>query len=495
MISCVDVSTRRAARRRRRRRRRAARRSPGSGRVSTAACALEPRARARSRSRSAGAPGPRASARPRRSSQRGVGRGDDAGARAELVQALGVARSRLQTTAPSSTSWWPPRYFVALWRTKSAPCSSGRRWIGVAAVASTTHGRRVRGGGLEVGHRQERVRRRLEPDEVDAVGRRRRSGRTRRSAGPSARARGTAPTSRSTRPRRARSSSPGLEEREHDARSSRRCRTRRAAPRRRRARRARARPRRRSGVRSAVVELAGLAVLVRPDRRAVERRRPIGDSTARLGSGWRRRTRPHETRPTSASSSGSSELRDEALHAGTRRRSSGSAPQGKLLARERVEKLLDPGSFVELDRYVRHRESNFGMLERRPYGDAVVTGYGTIFGRKVFVFSQDFTVFGGCLSRGLRREDLQGDGPGREVRLPRDRDQRLGRRAHPGGRRLARRLRRDLLAQRPVLGRHPADLASSWARAPAAPSTRPRSPTSCSWSRERRTCSSPAPTS
>ncbi|MER3411970.1 MAG: methylmalonyl-CoA carboxyltransferase [Thermoleophilia bacterium] len=72
--------------------------------------------------------------------------------------------------------------------------------------------------------------------------------------------------------------------------------------------------------------------------------------------------------------------------------------QGKLLARERLERLLDPGSFVELDRYVRHREWNFGMLERRPYGDAVVTGYGTIFGRRVFVFSQDFTIFGGSLS-------------------------------------------------------------------------------------------------
>ena len=60
-----------------------------------------------------------------------------------------------------------------------------------------------------------------------------------------------------------------------------------------------------------------------------------------------------------------------------------------------MEKLLDPGSFVELDRYVRHRNPLFGMMDRRPYGDAVVTGYGTIFGRKVFVFSQDFTIFGG----------------------------------------------------------------------------------------------------
>src|SRR3954454_11158501 len=92
------------------------------------------------------------------------------------------------------------------------------------------------------------------------------------------------------------------------------------------------------------------------------------------------------------------ELRDRARHAGADKAVERQRSQGKLLARERVEKLLDPGSFVELDRYVRHRESNFGMLERRPYGDAVVTGYGTIFERKVFVFSQDFTVFGGSLS-------------------------------------------------------------------------------------------------
>jgi propionyl-CoA carboxylase beta chain len=92
------------------------------------------------------------------------------------------------------------------------------------------------------------------------------------------------------------------------------------------------------------------------------------------------------------------QLRDEAEHAGTEKAVERHRRQGKLLARERLVELLDPGSFVELDRYVRHRESNFGMLERRPYGDAVVTGYGTIFGRKVFVFSQDFTVFGGSLS-------------------------------------------------------------------------------------------------
>src|ERR671936_455370 len=92
------------------------------------------------------------------------------------------------------------------------------------------------------------------------------------------------------------------------------------------------------------------------------------------------------------------QLREEAEHAASEAAVERQRRQGKLLARERLVELLDPGSFVELDRYVRHRESNFGMLERRPYGDAVVTGYGTIFGRKVFVFSQDFTVFGGSLS-------------------------------------------------------------------------------------------------
>ena len=71
--------------------------------------------------------------------------------------------------------------------------------------------------------------------------------------------------------------------------------------------------------------------------------------------------------------------------------------RGKLTARERIERLLDPGSFVELDALVQHRSTFFGMERRRPYGDGVVTGYGTIDGRTVAVFSQDFTVFGGSL--------------------------------------------------------------------------------------------------
>jgi propionyl-CoA carboxylase beta chain len=71
---------------------------------------------------------------------------------------------------------------------------------------------------------------------------------------------------------------------------------------------------------------------------------------------------------------------------------------GKLTARERVEQLLDPGSFVELDRFKTHRCDDFGMGDKKIPGDGVVTGYGTIDGRQVFVFSQDFTVFGGSLS-------------------------------------------------------------------------------------------------
>jgi len=71
--------------------------------------------------------------------------------------------------------------------------------------------------------------------------------------------------------------------------------------------------------------------------------------------------------------------------------------KGKLTARERIELLLDTGSFVELDEFVRHRSQSFGMEKKRPYGDSVVTGLGTIHGRQVAVFSQDFTVFGGSL--------------------------------------------------------------------------------------------------
>ena len=89
--------------------------------------------------------------------------------------------------------------------------------------------------------------------------------------------------------------------------------------------------------------------------------------------------------------------RYEAVHAGSERAVERQHAKGKMTARERIEQLLDPGSFVELDELARHRAHDFGMAENRPYGDGVVTGYGTVDGRQVCVFSQDFTVFGGSL--------------------------------------------------------------------------------------------------
>jgi propionyl-CoA carboxylase beta chain len=89
--------------------------------------------------------------------------------------------------------------------------------------------------------------------------------------------------------------------------------------------------------------------------------------------------------------------RDQAVHAGAEQSVNKQHKQGKLTARERVDLLLDPGSFTEFDQLARHRATDFGMAASRPYGDGVVTGYGTIDGRPVCVFSQDFTVRGGSL--------------------------------------------------------------------------------------------------
>jgi len=83
---------------------------------------------------------------------------------------------------------------------------------------------------------------------------------------------------------------------------------------------------------------------------------------------------------------------------GGKKRIEAQHAKGKLTARERLEVLLDPGSFEEWDMFVEHRCSDFGMAEQKVPGDGVVTGYGTVNGRLVFVFSQDFTVFGGALS-------------------------------------------------------------------------------------------------
>jgi acetyl-CoA carboxylase carboxyltransferase component len=89
--------------------------------------------------------------------------------------------------------------------------------------------------------------------------------------------------------------------------------------------------------------------------------------------------------------------RDQAYHAGSESAVARQHERGKMTARERVEYLLDEGSFTELDLLARHRAVDAGLDEERPYTDGVITGWGTVGGRPVFLFSQDFTVFGGSL--------------------------------------------------------------------------------------------------
>src|SRR5512137_369936 len=91
------------------------------------------------------------------------------------------------------------------------------------------------------------------------------------------------------------------------------------------------------------------------------------------------------------------EFREQAKQGGGADRVEKQHKQGKLTARERIDLLLDSGSFRELDMFVTHRATDFGMEDKKYLGDSVVTGWGTIEGRLVYVFSQDFTVFGGSL--------------------------------------------------------------------------------------------------
>src|SRR5664279_3871359 len=92
------------------------------------------------------------------------------------------------------------------------------------------------------------------------------------------------------------------------------------------------------------------------------------------------------------------EKRELARLGGGEKRIASHHAKGKLTARERIELLLDPGSFEEWDMFVEHRCTDFGMDQQKIPGDGVVTGHGTVNGRLIFVFSQDFTVFGGSLS-------------------------------------------------------------------------------------------------
>jgi propionyl-CoA carboxylase beta chain len=104
-----------------------------------------------------------------------------------------------------------------------------------------------------------------------------------------------------------------------------------------------------------------------------------------------------DLRTTAGKIAGLQRRRDEAIHAGSQRAVERQHAKGKMTARERIERLLDPGSFTELDELARHRATGFGVDANRPYGDGVVTGFGLVGGRAVCVYSQDFTVFGGSL--------------------------------------------------------------------------------------------------
>ena len=154
---------------------------------------------------------------------------------------------------------------------------------------------------------------------------------------------------------------------------------------------------------------------------------------------------------------------------------------GKLTARERIEMFVDPGSFVELDKFKTHRCSDFGMEQQRFLGDGVVTGYGLVEGRQVFLFAQDFTVFGGSLSGAFSEKickvmDLRHGGG-----LPGGRPQRFRRRTHPGRRRLPGRICGHLPAQHAGVRGDPADLGGAGPlRRRGRLQARP-SPTSSSW--------------
>ena len=164
--------------------------------------------------------------------------------------------------------------------------------------------------------------------------------------------------------------------------------------------------------------------------------------------------------------------------AAARSAASASTREGKLTARERVELLLDEGTFEELDKLVEHRCLDFGMADQKVPGDGVVSGYGTDRRPARLRLRPGLHRLRRQPLRDQRAEDLQGHGPGHEDGRARHRPQRLGRRAHPGGRGLPGRLRGHLPAQHAGLGRGAADLRHPRAPARAAPSTAPPSPTS-----------------
>ena len=121
--------------------------------------------------------------------------------------------------------------------------------------------------------------------------------------------------------------------------------------------------------------------------------------------------------------------------------------RGKMTARERIDALVDPGSFVETDRFVVHQTVDFGMAEKKILGDGVVTGHARIDGRLVYLFSHDFTVFGGSLGEMFARKVTKIMDMALKTGVP-----VIGLNDQP------RRLRGDILPKRTRIGSGPADI-------------------------------------
>lgn len=151
-------------------------------------------------------------------------------------------------------------------------------------------------------------------------------------------------------------------------------------------------------------------------------------------------------------------IRAEALRGPSDKATAAQHAKGKLTSRERIELLLDEGSFNEVEQLRRHRATGFGLEAKKPYTDGVITGWGTVEGRTVFVYAHDFRIFGGAL------------GEAHATKIHKIMDMAIAagaplvslndgsRRPHPGRRLGPRGLRRHLPAQHPRLRRHPADL-------------------------------------
>ena len=166
---------------------------------------------------------------------------------------------------------------------------------------------------------------------------------------------------------------------------------------------------------------------------------------------------------------------------------------GKMTARERVDFLLDEGTFQEFDKLVEHRSRDFGLDKQIYPGDGVITGHGLIDGRKVFVFAQDFTVFGGSLSETHAEKICKVMDLALKVGAP------IIGLNDSGGARIQEGVvslggYADIFLRNTLASGVVPQIIASWARARAARFTVRRSPTSTSWSRTRPTCSSPVPT-